>query len=228
MQIGRFVSGLDIIADSNEFRRADCAPRETLGDGQINISDWVQAGRYVSGLDPAKPIGGPTALATLLPNKGRPDALATRIVESKTEMARQIKAMSVHNEPNSVVVKIDGLGDENAIGFGLNFDSSLLHFLEARVSDELRGATLIVNSNQASAGHIGIALALPAGRGLSPGTHTLITICFKPIVSRSLGETQVQFDDDPIQRAVVDINGIPLVVGYTGAVIEVNARTHTK
>jgi hypothetical protein len=59
VQVGRFVSGLDIPSCA-EFQRADVAPKNSLGSGTITIADWVQAGRYVSGLDPVAPSGGPT------------------------------------------------------------------------------------------------------------------------------------------------------------------------
>jgi hypothetical protein len=60
VQVGRFAAGLDVAGEGTEFQRADCAPRETLGDGKITIADWVQAGRYAAGLDPPAPAGGPT------------------------------------------------------------------------------------------------------------------------------------------------------------------------
>src|SRR5262245_60481656 len=58
--IGRFVDGLETPSAGSEFQRADIAPRDTLGDGLLDIRDWVQAGRCVAGLDPVVPAGGPT------------------------------------------------------------------------------------------------------------------------------------------------------------------------
>jgi len=55
------VAGLDVPTNGSEFQRADCAPRSTLGDGAITIADWVQVGRYMTGLDPLTPAGGPTS-----------------------------------------------------------------------------------------------------------------------------------------------------------------------
>ncbi|HIG31391.1 MAG TPA: hypothetical protein EYQ50_27720 [Verrucomicrobiales bacterium] len=63
--MGRLVAGLDTPQSTDELRRADTAPRlnrdvPVLGDGTVTISDWVQAGRYVAGLDAVTPSGGPT------------------------------------------------------------------------------------------------------------------------------------------------------------------------
>ena len=60
LQEGRYVAGVDTVTNGSEFQRADCAPRDTLGDGYINVADWVQVGRYCLGLDPPPAQGGPT------------------------------------------------------------------------------------------------------------------------------------------------------------------------
>jgi hypothetical protein len=40
------------------YMKIDCAPRTTKGDGLIDLSDWVQAGRFIVGLDIPQPAGG--------------------------------------------------------------------------------------------------------------------------------------------------------------------------
>jgi len=49
---------LDAVSAGSEFRAADCAPRASLGNGQIGVTDWVQVGRYVAGLDSLTTAGG--------------------------------------------------------------------------------------------------------------------------------------------------------------------------
>lgn len=58
--IGKLSVGSETAQKGLEFQKADSAVRSTLGDGQIVVSDWVQCGRYLSGLDPLTPVGGPT------------------------------------------------------------------------------------------------------------------------------------------------------------------------
>ena len=60
-QLGRFAAGLDVVNTGNEYQRADCAPRSSLGDGKITLTDWVQAGRYAAAIDPPTGAGGPVA-----------------------------------------------------------------------------------------------------------------------------------------------------------------------
>ncbi len=58
--IGRFSVGTEKAMNGVEFQKADCAPKGSLGDGKIDVADWVQAGRYWEGLDPLQTAGGPT------------------------------------------------------------------------------------------------------------------------------------------------------------------------
>ena len=59
VQEGLYVAGQETVTNAGEFQRADCAPRATLGDGVLTVSDWVQVGRYAAGLDPLVAQGGP-------------------------------------------------------------------------------------------------------------------------------------------------------------------------
>ena len=62
VQMIRFLNELDVPNTStNEFQRADSAPRNTRGDGVINSADVVQTIRYLNELDATQ-----TALADLL------------------------------------------------------------------------------------------------------------------------------------------------------------------
>ncbi|MGH9798848.1 MAG: carboxypeptidase-like regulatory domain-containing protein, partial [Blastocatellia bacterium] len=58
-QVGRFVAGLNTPDQLNEYQRADCAPRVSLGNGVLSVSDYTQAGRYAAGIDVVNPAGGP-------------------------------------------------------------------------------------------------------------------------------------------------------------------------
>jgi hypothetical protein len=42
VQTGRFAAGLDPLPTGSEFVRADCAPRSSLGNGLISLTDWVR------------------------------------------------------------------------------------------------------------------------------------------------------------------------------------------
>ena len=210
VQTGRFASAADTAAEGSEFQRADCAPRATSGNGLLSISDWVQAGRYAAGLDPVIPAAGPTAPASpfsfadvdfatsLLKRLNWPDARTLRL---RTDGAGAL-----------MLVEVDALGEENALGFSLNFDTARWRFVSAMLASEIGSATLAVNQTQLNEGKLGIALALPAGEKLYAGKHQLVALRFSPLAES--GATAFSFGDEPISRELVDAHAESLPMNF--------------
>jgi hypothetical protein len=52
VRLGRFAAALDTPQNGLEYRKADCAPKETSGCGEpVSVTSWTQAGRYAAALD---------------------------------------------------------------------------------------------------------------------------------------------------------------------------------
>jgi len=203
--IGRFVAGLDVPASPSEFQRADCAPMDTLGDGKITLIDWVQAGRFVAGLDAAPVAGGPN-----LPIVGaNPDPVRSN---SKPPISGSGPARSLSAEPDGDLlnVKLQAVGDENALGFSLSFDPQQWRFIAARLGSDADQATLLVNSAEAAQGRIGIALALPSGQTFRAGNDEAVILQFAP--RRGAIPLNARFDDLPIPATAVDSTARPLAI----------------
>ncbi len=222
VQAGRFAAALDVV-EPGEFQRVDCAPREGRGNGVISVADWVQAGRYSAGLDPVTGIGGPSepvmALAGLGGGGGGGGNSDCVVRISNTNV--------LPGSTVNVPVQVAASGTENALGFSLVFDASKLRFVGATKLGAIGAATLNVNTNQASAGRVGVVFALPTGNVLTAGNQDvlLITLAAAPAVS---GSTTVSFGDSPVVREAVSatartvsssftpgeiVLGPPLVVG---------------
>lgn len=206
VQVGRFAVGLDTMNGESELRRADCAPRETSGDGMITLSDWVQAGRYAAGLDSVICSGGPTTPVASLSGSGPP------LVEKPSAEA-MLKVKSVHNKlertrSRLMTVSLLARGDENAVSFSLQYYPRLLRFVGARPAGDIPDATLLVNSNDAAIGRIGVAVALPPGQRLSPGDRAIVEAHFE-LLARKKGEKQplVTLGNSPLRIEIVDANG---------------------
>jgi hypothetical protein len=212
-QIGRFVSGLDVVGNGSEFQRADCAPRSSLGDGRITVADWVQAGRYAAGLDPVAPAGGPTNPASVAVAMKSNGVSATAPWPEPAKL-RVVKASRRSDRINSLTIQLDARGGENALGFSLHFDPRLARFAGAALSRELGHAAFFVNTRQAASGRIGVVLALPAGARLAAGAQTLMTVYFDAEAGRSIVNPQVSFGDEPVARAVADVNANSLTAIY--------------
>ncbi|MGH9842280.1 MAG: IPT/TIG domain-containing protein, partial [Blastocatellia bacterium] len=213
VQVGRFTAGLDTAATGGEFQRADCAPREVKGNGQLTITDWVQAGRYVAGLDPVQTAGGPTS----------PTALAMEGIAQTNARGAHARAIRVLN---ATFQRGQPEGDENALGFSLNFDPGVLGFVSASVGSGLDGAALNVNANQAANGRLGVALALPAGQKMRAGKQTIVTLRFNALSSSNATTALLSFGDQPIRRQLSDVNAVEIAASYSdGSVTIANAVT---
>jgi len=199
-QVGRFVAGVDTILESSEFQRADCAPRATTGDGKITVADWVQAGRYAAGLDTGTNAAGPT----------RPDSTAPALghQEAQPQSARFVRAVSrpiFRGQVAALPLEFNALGNENALGFTLSFDSRWLNFYRLTTATDI---TLTLNRKQS--GQLGILLAKPAGQVFAAGTQTIITLEFIPSGGEDMIQTTLDFSDQIVQRGGADADAAPL------------------
>src|SRR6201999_4489342 len=109
-EVGRMVAGLDVVSNASEFQRADCAPKATSGDGQLKVTDWVQAGRYGSATDLPTVVGGPTAPVSPTVLTGGPRSL--NISAGATAQGVAV----------TLPVVLQSQGNERALGFSVNFD----------------------------------------------------------------------------------------------------------
>ncbi|MEP7341021.1 MAG: putative Ig domain-containing protein [Acidobacteriota bacterium] len=216
---GRFAAGLDTPAVGSEFQRADCAPRNTLGDGRISLSDYVQAGRYAAGLDAVVPAGGPTApvgqlsvgssqwLRTTggrrITDTGRPPATRVRLIQD---------ALAVDG---SLMIELDATGAENALAFSLRFDPLAWRFISAiAAGDAAKADAARLQINAAEDGRVGILLALPSGQVFAAGAHRIVRVNFAPFPDAQATTGAFSFADEPIQRAVVNVKADAMATEY--------------
>jgi uncharacterized protein (TIGR03437 family) len=221
VQVGRFTAGLDTPSSGGgggEFQRADCAPRDTKGDGQLSITDWVQAGRYVAGLDAPQSAGGPTSATALFGNPAVAQAKAER---AHGRELRVVNATFARGQESIVAIEMEAGGDENAIGFSLNFDPSVVRFVSAAAGDGMADALVIANNNQVAAGRVGIAIALPAGRKVNAGKRSIVNLRFASLMSSTATTTAIAFDDQPIRRQVSGAEANALAAEYINGSITI-------
>ncbi len=223
VQVGRFAAVLDMTSNACEFARADCAPKP-CGNGSITISDWVQAGRYAAVLDPLIATCGATAPASA-PSASH--AVTTSAgAEATSETNRIVRAVDMtigRGHTNSLFIVMDAQGDENALGFSLDYDTNLLSFIRASVGADAANAVLNVNTNQTESGHLGIALSLSAGQVFTAGPRSIVSVSFTaaPDSATNTIATQITFSDQPIGRETVDALANPLSAVYSNAVVTV-------
>jgi hypothetical protein len=203
--IGRLVAGLEEAIDPWQFARADCAPRESLGDGVLSLIDWVQAGRYAAGLDPLTPAGGPNTAVTpgaraaspLVPRLADEPAISTRV--------RVVGDALIRGRETLLTVELISQGNENAVAFTLEFDPATVSCEDYRLGLEEEGATWIVNSIQRSEGRLGFVLGLEPGTTFPVGSHALVQLTFTAQPMASSEGTEIRFVDEPVFRDLVGV-----------------------
>lgn len=210
LQMARHVARLDYPTNAAEFQRADCAPRPTLGDGAITVTDWVQAGRYAFGLDSLTAVGGPTSET---PFSGAGPS-ANRVVTAGQMTLFQ-------GEAGTLPVVLAAQGDENALGFSLTFDPSLVSFVGATLGSDAASSTLFVNTSQAGSGRLGFALARGVGNSFAAGMRELLRLNFLAS-SSAAGTFAPSLGDQPVPREVSDPGASALPTSYANHTVVVN------
>jgi uncharacterized protein (TIGR03437 family) len=231
VQLGRFVAQLDTAAPGSEFQRADCAPRAALGDGRLTVADWTQVGRYVAGLDPVAPAGGPSA-PTLSSISGQGPLASGQWWRAPDGAPASDVRLVVDNysseRARTVAVVLDALGYEQALGFSLRFNPAQWRFVSAVAGSDAQEATLLINANEAKQGRIGVALALPAGRGFAAGARQLVVLRFTAIAEDGAPPSAISFGDEPVAREIADVEARALTARFTadaGALANVSAAS---
>lgn len=215
VQMGRFVARLDLIGTSNEFQRADCAPRDSKGNGILSASDWVQAGRYAVGLDPITIIGGPGEEAPVL---GAP-------ITASSGSNRQLVIGSgscLSGETNDVIVSLKGAGNENAVSFSVQFDPAKLRYAGIGALSGSSGLVINFNTNGLSAGRLGFAIGTTPGGNMGVGIRELFKLRFVALASAP-AQTSVALAGSPVPLEISDALANPLQTEFVSGSIQIVA-----
>jgi hypothetical protein len=117
----------------------------------------------------------------------------------------------------TLTVSIAANGIENALGFSLNFDATKLTYVGSVVGSGAPGAVLLANTSQTNSGRVGLAVALPPGASLNPGTQQIAQVTFLAAPLTNFASTPVSFGDSPTIRQLLDGLVNPLSATFGGA-----------
>ena len=119
---------------------------------------------------------------------------------------------------------LQGNGDENILSFSLSFDPQLLSYSQVTLLPPAAAAALLINTNQISAGLLGIALALPPGTSFSFGTQQVLLTEFTPRSQSNSIPTSISFFDSPTPRQVLGLQGQALPANFVGGTITITVN----
>jgi len=203
VEMRRFVAGIDT-PNGSEFQRADCAPLLTNGDGIIDAGDLVQVRRFATGLDIAARTAGPTGStfsSELLSSLTRYVTGDLDISDVRT--VRLTSANAIRGGRTSVSAEFYRRGDEAAISFTIEFDSSILSNASVVLADgESDDSVLTVNYGEADSGRIGVVV--DSGSRLA---NRLVVITFDVASDAKGGKSSIRFTDRLANRSVSDSSG---------------------
>ena len=222
VQVGRFVAGLDTITNTGEFQRADCAPRATYGDGQLTVADWVQAGRYAAGLDPLTVAGGPSAPLDGTMSSKKPSGGGGYGPSDLGRVLALANTVAQAGRPLTVPVQLTAKGNENALGFSVQFDPTQLVLNSVTLGAGAAGATLVVNQTQAATrGLAAVLVALPAGTQFPAATVEVAALNFTAALASAAGVQTLTLTSRLTATEVTDVNAASLVTTYQNGVVTI-------
>jgi hypothetical protein len=230
-QIRRFAVGLDLPYQSNEFQRADNAPRNTFGDSFVDADDIEQARRYAVGLDSRQDAGGPTSPPVNAAEWSERTILSTgKLAPVAGRAVRLINQTSSAGQQVTVPINVDTTGDETGYTFSISFNPAVLQADSVTIGD--LGGNVISNINNTN-GTIGFSITSFSGANgtiTEVTNQTLVRVQFTVAVNASTGATQINFTDTPARRKVsgVDPNSPLPQPAYENGTVTVSGPTSAK
>jgi len=159
----------------------------------------------------------PVSVINPEPGGGLSQALSFSIAPNP-RIVSVVNGSGAINTSISLPIQIVSQGDENAVGFSLNFDSALLKDPEAALGIDALEATLNVNTSEVSSGRFGVVLSLPAGESFPAGTRHLATVTFQTKAVGVQTDTAIEFIDQPVLREVATVFAEPLPAHFRGGI----------
>ena len=133
--------------------------------------------------------------------------------------SRIVRVLNGYTTPGqnvTVPVELVSQGNENSVGFTINYDPTLVFNPVVTLGADAGSASLLVNSG--TSGKVGAAIALPTGQAFATGTRQLATITFNTNPT-SVSSTPLTFGNVPVILRVANANADPLPATFQGGSI---------
>lgn len=206
------VAGGPFNPNTNEFERADVAPYETRGDGQLRANDFQLIKNYVAAIAQQQPAGGPDT-----PTAARP------ALEEKAPSGRAMRIVPgpLQNGKATVAVEMDSLGDEIVALFTLNFDPLILGHPVVTLGEGMPdGTTLTANTQMAADGRLIVLIDSPIPF-MPSASLRVVTISFDVSKDAPVGSSPITFD---VSTSLSDKDARSLEADYLDSAITIEGR----
>ena len=139
---------------------------------------------------------------------------------------RTVLVADANSSPGALVdvaVNLSALGDENTVAFSLAFDPTLLSYVSNTLGSAMApGSTLVVNTNPAPTGSLGVLSGLPTGAVFPAGIQQLALFTFR-VSPAILANTNlpVSFTAQPAAMEVGSVDAQVLPANFVGGTVSV-------
>ncbi len=114
----------------------------------------------------------------------------------------------------AVPVELEALGDERTVTFSAVFDPGVLGDPSVTAGADTPTAVVTVDASQATAGRLGVAVALPAGQTFDQGRRELAVISLAVSPTAPGSTAAVGFAGEPVAQQMLDATGTALSASY--------------
>lgn len=193
-------------------------------NGQNRSTTFISSTQLKAQITTDDLSAGPTVNVTVN-NPAPGGGTSNSSVFTITPNPRLLKVANASGSPGSnasLTIQLLAQGDENALGFSLFYDTSLLSNPTASLGADAASATLNVNASQVAQGHYGVALSLPAATSFTAGTKNLVVVTFTVANVGSQTQTQINFGDQPVGREVANATADTLATVFTPGILSIS------
>jgi len=174
---------------------------------------------------PAAGFIGPDSFTYHLREDAAITSTATVHLQVRAFSLVQVVASTANLGSSSVQVPINltAQGDENTIGFSLNFDPTMLSNPQvAAGADVPAGSQVLANTTAAAQGRIGLGIALPVGQTFAFGARQVAVITFTVAANPSASTTPVTFGNQPVKCELVTVAANPVGATWQNGTVALN------
>lgn len=189
---------------------------------------WNHNGATISGatnesltLANVQPGQAGTYLVRITNVVGSAEASATLTVNLPTAVVRAVNTSGNAGQTLSVPIVLPANGNENGIGFSLNFYPSQLTYQDVQLGSGAAGYSLVLNTNQAAAGRVGVLVSAPFGAAFAAGSQEVVRVLFLPPVSTNSRTATLSFADQPVVRQLSDAMGNTLPSTFLSGMLSI-------
>ena len=208
-QATRYLLGVEEPIGSGEFRRLDCAPEETCGDGKIDVADVVAIRRIAAGDTATKAACGPT-------NAAAASGLAAKD-EGGRAVGFEIPAEVARGETFWAVVALEAQGGEHGLGASIAFDPEVLAYRQIRPAGAFTNGAFLPNAANAAEGVVAFCAELGEGETVAAGRRIAAEIQFEVQPGAGMLATALEFASEPTVCGVSGIDSRPLEAVWRSA-----------